>query len=141
MKQNLAFDRNTDFTAANETFKADISQKLSEKDLSSFTDDQKTAILTLLSGADVFLTGTGKSFVLRKYLSLFEDHEVLVTASTGIAALNIGGATLHKVLQIPTGVLSKSIELGKNKAESDSIFFIGASKLSKAKVQIGRAHV
>ena len=40
MKQNLAFDRNTDFTAANETFKADISQKLSEKDLSSFTDDQ-----------------------------------------------------------------------------------------------------
>ena len=95
MKQNLAFDRNTDFTAAaNETFKADISQKLSEKDLSSFTDDQKTAFLTLLSGADVFLTGaagTGKSFVLRKYLSLFEDHEVLVTASTGIAALNIGG--------------------------------------------------
>ncbi len=140
MKQNLAFDRNTDFTAAaNETFKADISQKLSEKDLSSFTDDQKTAFLTLLSGADVFLTGaagTGKSFVLRKYLSLFEDHEVLVTASTGIAALNIGGATLHKVLQIPTGVLSKSIELGKNKAESDSIFFIGASKLSKAKVLV-----
>lgn len=74
--------------------------------------------------------------MLRKYLSLFEDHEVLVTASTGIAALNIGGATLHKVLQIPTGVLSKSIELGKNKAESDSIFFIGASKLSKAKVLV-----
>lgn len=140
MKQNLAFDRNIDFlVAANEAFKSDISEKVSASDLASFTEDQKTAFLTLLSGADIFLTGaagTGKSFVLRKYLSLYEDNEVLVTAPTGIAALNIGGATLHKVLQIPTGVLSKSIELGQNQVESDTIFFIGANKLSKAKVLV-----
>ena len=54
--------------------------------------------LAVQSGRNVFLTGmagTGKSTQLR---GLIEDlgDEVTVTASTGIAALNIGGMTVHR---------------------------------------------
>ena len=50
------------------------------------------------AGRNVFLTGmagTGKSTLLR---GLIEERgsAVTITASTGIAALNIGGLTLHR---------------------------------------------
>lgn len=51
---------------------------------------------------NIFLTGpagTGKSYILNQYI---ESHpNTLVCAPTGIAALNIGGETLHKVFHIP----------------------------------------
>lgn len=49
-------------------------------------------------GHNVFLTGmagTGKSTLLRGLIDDLGD-EVTVTASTGIAALNIGGSTVHR---------------------------------------------
>jgi ATP-dependent DNA helicase PIF1 len=50
-----------------------------------------------------FLTGpagSGKSTMIRKFI---EDHagKVLVCASTGIAAVNIGGVTIHKLFSFP----------------------------------------
>ena len=54
-----------------------------------------------LSGGNVFLTGqagTGKSTLLRKYLeeATKKGKRVAITAPTGIAALNIGGTTVHR---------------------------------------------
>jgi ATP-dependent exoDNAse (exonuclease V) alpha subunit len=54
-----------------------------------------------LSGANVFLTGqagTGKSTLLRRFLeeARKKGTTVAVTAPTGIAALNIGGTTVHR---------------------------------------------
>ena len=54
----------------------------------------------MLSGASVFLTGppgAGKTFVLNEFIRRSERRgkRVAVTASTGIAATHIGGATIH----------------------------------------------
>ena len=52
------------------------------------------------SFGNVFLTGqagTGKSTLLREFLSRVEGvRDVAVTAPTGIAALNVGGTTVHR---------------------------------------------
>ncbi|MBQ7636741.1 MAG: AAA family ATPase [Lachnospiraceae bacterium] len=57
----------------------------------------------LLSGTgNLFITGpagTGKSYILNKYIN--EQSNVLVCAPTGIAALHIGGETMHKQFHIP----------------------------------------
>ena len=48
----------------------------------------------LISGS----VGTGKSVLLREIIRRLRGHstrKVAVTASTGIAAVNIGGSTLH----------------------------------------------
>lgn len=54
----------------------------------------------MLSGASVFLTGppgAGKTYVLNEFIRRSERRgkRVAVTASTGIAATHIGGATIH----------------------------------------------
>jgi len=62
--------------------------------------DQETALKILKTGQNVFLTGsagTGKTFVLNKYISYLKDREVFpaVTAPTGVAASHLDGQTLH----------------------------------------------
>jgi len=61
---------------------------------------QTQALRVMLAGESVFLTGppgSGKTFVLNKFISLAKraGKRVAVTASTGIAATHIGGATIH----------------------------------------------
>lgn len=63
--------------------------------------DQKKAYDIIMSGKDVFITGgagTGKSHLLRKVINDMRDSgkQVLVCAPTGMAALNVGGATIHR---------------------------------------------
>ena len=43
--------------------------------------------------------GTGKSYALNKYIN--ETDNVIVCAPTGIAAVNIGGETVHRVFHVP----------------------------------------
>lgn len=62
--------------------------------------DQKTALNILKTGANVFLTGSagvGKSYTLKLYLDYLKARNVpyAITASTGIAATNIDGQTIH----------------------------------------------
>jgi ATP-dependent exoDNAse (exonuclease V) alpha subunit len=59
--------------------------------------NQDRALEILMSGSGVFLTGgpgTGKSYVIRQFMQR-SGRRVALTASTGIAALNIGGQTIH----------------------------------------------
>ncbi len=56
--------------------------------------------MVLQSGANVFLTGepgSGKSYTVNRYSAWLEEQGIpyAVTASTGIAATQIGGTTLH----------------------------------------------
>lgn len=71
------------------------------------TADQRRALSVLESGHNVFLSGeagTGKSFVLNEYIKRNNSKNVIVCAPTGIAAINIGGSTLHRVFDIPISV-------------------------------------
>ena len=69
---------------------------------------QKRAFDALQSGRNVFLSGsagTGKSYVLKVYLAQAKERglNVVVCAPTGIAALNVGGTTIHKAFRAKIG--------------------------------------
>lgn len=96
------------------------------------TEEQRFIMdLVLSEGNSVFFTGpagTGKSFLLRKIIvfliarHMFEPGAVAVTASTGIAASNIGGMTLHSFAGIGLGVGTMEELIGRiegNKKKRD----------------------
>lgn len=67
---------------------------------------QAQALTKMRSGKNIFLTGlpgTGKSYIIRQFIDEQENlgKQVLVCAPTGIAALNIGGVTMHQAFSIP----------------------------------------
>lgn len=76
--------------------------------LRKLSEEQKVLLTMVLSGESVFYTGcagTGKSFVLGTIVRALraKNLEVAVTASTGIAAVNIGGVTLNSFAGIQLG--------------------------------------
>lgn len=73
---------------------------------------QLAAIEAIVSGENVFLTGgagCGKSFVIQKALKRLQARRlnVVVCAPTGIAALNVGGMTVHRAFKLGIGVLGR----------------------------------
>jgi hypothetical protein len=65
--------------------------------------EQTHALQLMLSGRNVFITGkagTGKSTVLHRFRELAGPNTVFL-APTGLAALNIGGMTIHRFLGLP----------------------------------------
>jgi ATP-dependent exoDNAse (exonuclease V) alpha subunit len=61
---------------------------------------QEQAFLIMKTGVNIYLTGSagsGKTYLLNKYISYLEEHDipVAVTASTGIAATHMNGMTIH----------------------------------------------
>ena len=66
------------------------------------SDDQKKALEVMENNDRVFLTGnagTGKSFLSEYFIKKHRD-EIVVCAPTGIAALNVGGSTIHSLFKI-----------------------------------------
>ena len=51
--------------------------------------------------------GTGKSTVLHRLVAA-EQRKVAVVAPTGVAALNVGGQTIHSFLRLPVGLIGNS---------------------------------
>lgn len=57
---------------------------------------------------NIFVTGragTGKSTLLN-HLSWNTEKQVVIAAPTGVAALNVGGQTIHSLFRLPIGVIA-----------------------------------
>lgn len=88
-----------------------VVQKTSKDD--NLSEEQMKVVRAIVQdGENVFFTGsagTGKSVVLRyvvKQLRSLYGPNVGITASTGMAAINISGSTIHKFLGIGIGLKS-----------------------------------
>lgn len=95
-KENVAKKPHTD-----ETVSVDPMIKLN--------DEQNQVLKACLDGKNIFFTGsagTGKSFLLRKIISVLPPEGTVATASTGVAACLIGGVTLHAFAGIGAGEAS-----------------------------------
>lgn len=83
------------------------------------------------TGSNLFLTGkagTGKTTFLRN-LHSWTHKQFIITAPTGVAAINAGGVTLHSFFQLPLGPFVP----GSNPQQGESRIFF---KLSREKKDI-----
>jgi ATP-dependent exoDNAse (exonuclease V) alpha subunit len=76
-----------------------------------FSKKQKAFLNLVEQGKNIFLSGkagTGKSFVVKEAIKILKKHSSgIVVAPTGIAANNIGGATIHSTFSLtPFGVIN-----------------------------------
>lgn len=70
--------------------------------------EQMAVVNAVRAGRSVFFTGsagTGKSYLLKRLITMLPPQSTFVTASTGAAACHVGGTTLHAF----AGMLSKLI--------------------------------
>lgn len=100
--------------ATDEARRAAIEVKKSKNVARPYLSQEQRQVLDLVveSGKSVFFTGsagTGKSVLLREIITVLrkkyarESDRVAITASTGLAACNIGGVTLHSFAGIGLG--------------------------------------
>lgn len=86
--------------------------------------EQEDALQTMLSGKNVFLTGeagTGKSTIVKEF-NRRSSKNCIFLAPTGIAAVNVGGSTIHSFLRFAPGVMSEdSIDNIGNKKQRELI--------------------
>ena len=84
------------------------------------TPEQQAALDLMLAGKNVFLTGeagTGKSTILHKFQEQCQK-ECVFLAPTGIAAINVGGSTLHSFFMLKPGLLTRdSLEEISNRSK------------------------
>jgi ATP-dependent exoDNAse (exonuclease V) alpha subunit len=105
-----------------------------------FTPDFLDAYNLMEHSSDcLFITGsagTGKSTLL----NYFREHtkkNIVVLAPTGIAALNVGGQTIHSFFKFPLGVVnSKSIEKARQRDVFQAIDTIVVDEISMVRADI-----
>ena len=73
-----------------------------------FSSEQEYALATMLSGKNVFLSGkagSGKSSVIMEFQKNCK-RQLVCLAPTGMAAMNIGGETIHRFFNLPIAVFN-----------------------------------
>lgn len=84
----------------------------------TLSSEQQAVLSRVMTGQNVLFTGsagTGKSVLIREIIKWCRGHGVrlAVTASTGIAAVNIGGSTLHSFAGVGLGKEDKEVLIKK----------------------------
>ncbi len=92
--------------------------------------DEQQAVFDRIetTNENIFVTGragTGKSTLLN-HLSEHTSKQVVICAPTGVAALNVGGQTIHSLFRLPIGVIAdhdidQSAELRKLLSTIDTL--------------------
>src|SRR3990167_46144 len=85
------------------------------------TNNPQDVLDAIDAGHNVFLTGSagsGKTY-LASHFAAQAKINVAMTATTGVAALNLGGETIHRFLGL--GVAARPFEAGKITAKWDMI--------------------
>ncbi|XP_057305688.1 ATP-dependent DNA helicase PIF1-like isoform X1 [Hydractinia symbiolongicarpus] len=82
-----------------------VKPQLQDAETENLSLEQKLALESVKNGKNVFITGSagvGKSYLLNRIIKSL-PRSIHVTASTGVAACNIGGTTLHSFAGIGLG--------------------------------------
>lgn len=77
----------------------------------SLNGEQQRIYDAVIGGRSLFFTGsagTGKSFLLKAIIRGLEGKRTAVTAPTGVAAINIGGITVHKCFDLMRPAVSRA---------------------------------
>lgn len=86
----------------------------------SFSKDQKRAWDLLQSEFNVFVTGeagSGKSYIIRHFMAERDPKKFPVLASTGAAAVLVGGRTFHSFMGL--GILEGGVDATVERARTD----------------------
>lgn len=117
----------------------------------TLSHSQKAALKILQGRGNVFLTGaagSGKSFLLRYFLRDLDSEKFPILASTGAAAILVGGRTFHSFfgLGIMEGGVQATIDralrnkrLLKRLKKTDGVVIDEVSMLSGANLQVAEA--
>ena len=84
---------------------------------------QQQALDLMNNGSNVFLTGkagTGKSFIVKKFMEE-SKNKIMICAPTGIAALNVGGCTIHRAFRLPIDYAPRSDYLGTSEDTKNAL--------------------
>ena len=85
------------------------------------SDEQSKVVQEAEQGSNILLlgkAGVGKSATVER----LTDNNTLVTSTTGISALNVGGETTHSAFGLPTGVVTDD-DLKKSSRRFSELFY------------------
>lgn len=101
-----------------------IKRRVTLGSTNNLTQSQEMALKHISDGENILLTGSGgsgKSYLISVIKELY-GKETLFIASTGIAAINIGGMTAHSLLSLPIGFQVDSGWLSKTNKKTKAAF-------------------
>lgn len=84
------------------------------------SEEQLLALELCKSGENIFLTGgagSGKSFVIREFMKELDPKQLPILASTGAAAVLLGGRTFHSFFGL--GIMEGGLQATLNRAFAD----------------------
>lgn len=91
-----------------------------KEELDALNPDQKQALELLSSGENIFLTGgagCGKSYVVRHFMKDVIPKQMPILASTGAAAVLLGGRTFHSFFGL--GIMEGGFEATFHRVSND----------------------
>lgn len=105
-----------------------------EEIIDTLNNEQKNALELLKSQKNIFVTGnagTGKSYLIKAF-TLFckkEKIKLIKAASTGIAAAEIGGVTVHSLFKLSSGISFKPCMIPESLHTADCLLIDEISML------------